>query len=172
MVPFAFRGSSWGIFLGFICSFTFFRIFFTGIIYLFKIPFDDFQYVGVVFLALIGLVLISRYYTWIRGKSSFNHGLIYSVLLGFVWSFWVGLFTLLPSDIFDIKQIDLLVIYTTFISAIAPALVLVILQKILSKLYPQRYMTAIEKIFGVLLLVISILLIFHFIPISIRERIK
>jgi threonine/homoserine/homoserine lactone efflux protein len=124
------KGSSWGVFLGFIGSFTFFRIFFSGIIYLFKIPIDYFQFVGAPILALIGLMmLIPRYSIWIREKSNFNQGLIYSLVLGFVWSFWVGLFTLLPSDNFDIKRIDLLVIYTTFVSAIIPALFLIALQK-------------------------------------------
>lgn len=167
------KGSSLGIFLGFISSFTFFRIFFSGIIYLFKIPIDYFQFVGAVFLALVGLMMLtSRYYIWMREKSGFNQGLIYSVLLGLVWSFWIGLFTLLPSDNFDIKEIDLLVIYTTFISAIGPAFLLLVLQKIFSKLYPQKYMMTIEKILGALLSVISILLLFHLIPISLREGIK
>jgi threonine/homoserine/homoserine lactone efflux protein len=167
------KGCSWGIFFGFIISFTLFRIGFSGLIYVLRVPIDYFQIVGALFLALMGcMILRPRYSIWLREKSPSYQGVIYSALLGLAWSFWVGLFTLLPSDDFNIRMIDALVIYTTFVSGIVPGIVLVVLQKILSKIYPERHIRTIEIILGSLLILISLLLLFHIIPIAPREGIK
>lgn len=151
-----------GMFLGFILSFSFFRILISGVVKLFEMPLSLLEYIGIFFLILFGLLMIR--YSW--------KAIPYSICLGFIWAFWVGLFKDLPGDDNTIRRIDLFVIYTTSLSSIVPGIALSIIGWILSKIYPTKYRVQIQKVLGYLTVITAILLLFHLLPVAPRQGIK
>lgn len=167
------KGSLWGIFFGFIVSFTFFRMFISLIVKVSEISFDTLQYVGIFFLFLFGMMMmIPQFSFWNKVENGFEKGAIYSALLGFIWSFWVGLTKAVFADYYEPEWIGFLEIYLTLISSILPGIILVGISFILSKLYPSAYIAKIEKVLGFLTLIIAVLLIFHIFKITAREELR
>lgn len=165
--------SGWGIFTGFIFSFAFFRIILSLLVKATEISFETLQYVGIFVLILYGLLMIfPQYSPWKISESGFKNGVDYGVILGFIWSFWVGLFNILFTDDFNIREVDVFVVYTTFLSCVPPGLILVALNYILSKLYPSQYDKKIDKVLGCLTILTALLIAFHVINITPRVGLK
>lgn len=167
------KRSLWGLFLSFVVSFTFFRILLSVIVKETEISFNTLQDGGIFFLTLFGMMwILPQFSLWHRVEDDFQKGIVYGGLLGFLWSFWVGLFKAIPSDYYEPKWIGFLEIYLTLISSIGPGILLVGIGFILSKLYPNQHIRTIEKGLGFLALLISVLLMLHILTITPREGLK
>ena len=140
-------------FISFVVSFTLFRI----VLSLVTIT----TYIGIFFLILFGVLLALHV---------LRSGLFYGAALGFVWSFWVGLYKGLPVDYYEPKTIGLIEVYITLNSSIGVGIVLGVVGFILTKLYPARYMNKIETVLGLLTILVAILCLF--VPVLPREGLK
>lgn len=167
------KGSLWGLLISFVLSFTFFRLCMSLFVKIADISFETFQYGGIFFLTLFGLMMIfPKYSLWNHMDTGFKKGAVYGALLGFVWSFWVGLFKDVPSDYYEPKWIGPVEIYMAFVSSIVPGIILMAVSYFLSKFYPLKYLGKIEKVLGCLTLLMGVILAFHGITISPREGLK
>jgi threonine/homoserine/homoserine lactone efflux protein len=158
------KGSLKGIFWGFVTSFTLFRLLISSFVKMSEISLANLQIIGIIFLIFMALLMVNP--PWQRLESGFKRGFAYSALLGFVWSFWVGISKAVFSDDFDPKQITFLVAYITFMSCLLPGFILVLTTFVLSKLPTmQRFLAAVT-------IVIAVLLLFHVVEVAPREGLK
>lgn len=156
-----YRGSVWQIFFGFLLSFSIFRMALSLLIKVEEIPIETVHTIGSWLLLLIGLLLI-----FLKPRAW-----VYAVLLGFIWSFWVGLSKAVFADYYEPKWIESLEVYLTLMSSLLPAIILAAIGFILSKLYPAAY--PIEKGAGIVSVVIALLMLFHVVTIkSPREGLR
>lgn len=168
------KGGLWGLFSGFIISFTFFRLFISLIVKLGQISSSTVQYAGFFFLLLFGMIMIfPQIAPWKRVENNFTKGAIYTAFLGFIWAFWVGLSKAVFADYYEPKWIGFFEIYFAFLSSLLPGVIIVCMNLILSKIYPSKSIGTIERILGVFTLCLAMLLIFGFIKIKTpREELK
>lgn len=157
------KASGWVIFLSFVASFTVFRILISYAVEIMGISLETLQYVGLFFLTLFGLMMIfPQYALWNKVENPSLKGSIYTILLGFIWSFWVGIFHDFPTDYYEPKW---LVLFSTLFSSIAPGIILVLLANYL----PSAPYIQVKRTYGIATIIIAMLLLSGIITITPRQ---
>src|SRR4029077_1489549 len=100
-------------------SFTFFTLSLAVIVYSTEISPDTVRIIAITLLILFGLAMIFAPHDTL--SNGFFSGVIFGIVLGFLWSFWVGPFKGLP-DYYEPRAVDSLLIYVTSVFALAASL--------------------------------------------------
>ncbi len=169
------KGSLVGVVLGFTISYTVFTLALNTIIYAIYLQGEVLRYVAIVLTALFGLVMIFANRLKIKiPANDFAKGLIYGLLIGFIWSTWVGPF--MPQlDYYAPKSVDFYLTCLTLMFGLGASLFILILaylvQKIteLTKLSPAK-ITVVRQILGSSMMLIALAIALHWISIPRREE--
>lgn len=167
------KGNTLGIFLSFVASFSFFRLLFCLIVKLAALSPHVLPFIGIFFLIFFGLFLIfPQYAPWNKLEDSLQKGALYNASLGFIWSFWIGLYKEIFTDYYEPKWIGAPEIYLTLISSVSIGIVLVGLSIFLSKIYSKKYFQKIQRVLGLLTILTAILLSFNLVKMPFREELR
>lgn len=163
-----------GIVVGFLISFTVFRILISLLVKITEISSNTLQDIGLFFLAVVGIMLLFPAYSpWNLAKGDFLKGALYSAILGFIWSFWVGLSKAVISDYYEPEWIGFPEIYLTIVSSILPCLILMGISFVLSRIYPLNFGAWISRVLGVATLLLALCMALNVVVIKTpREGLK
>lgn len=154
------KGRWLGFFLGFQLSYAFFQIVQSYIMHVANLSYQTLQKVGILFLALFGLMMLFPHYAiWNKEKDDYRKAKRYGILFGFIWSFWEAAIPKNSFTEFDILSLFLL-FYFSLVLTLVPALFFLLIAFVFAKLCPEKYLPSIEKGIGWLTLLLSCLLFF------------
>ncbi len=168
------QGSFPGVFLGFVFSFSIFRMLICLLVKITEMQPGTLQSTGAFFLFLSGAALLFPGFTpWNWTENGFKQSAIYSSLLGFLWAFWVGLSKAVFTDYYEPEWVGPIEIYLSFMSSLFPGIILACIGWTLAKIYPADYKDIIQKIIGLLTILVGVMIMFHGITIrTTREELK
>lgn len=164
-----------GIVLGFTISFGVFALVLSTIIYATYLQPDIMRYVAIFLSALFGLFMIFANKLTIKDTTNdLAKGFIYGLILGFIWSTWVGPF--MPQlDYYAPKSVDFYLTCLTLMFGLGASLFISILvylvQKIIELTKPSLTITkAIWQILGSIMILIALAVTVHLVHIPPREE--